>query len=66
MSVEAGNPAETREELAARGHEVHIWPEWEFDAGGVSLALDLEPPRGGRRVLAAGADPRRICYAVGR
>jgi gamma-glutamyltranspeptidase/glutathione hydrolase len=54
------------ERLAARGHDVRRWPAFEFDAGGVSLALDARPPAPGRRVLAAGADPRRINYALGR
>ncbi len=66
LSVEARIPEEARAELAARGHDVHVWPEWEFDAGAVSLTLDLRPPYEDRRVLAAGADPRRSTYAIGR
>ncbi|HEY2937706.1 MAG TPA: gamma-glutamyltransferase [Gaiellaceae bacterium] len=66
LSVEARIPAATRDVLAARGHEVHLWPEWEFDAGAVALALDLEPPTADGRILAAGADPRRVGYAIGR
>jgi gamma-glutamyltranspeptidase / glutathione hydrolase len=66
LSVEARIAETTRDELAARGHEVYPWPEWEFDAGAVALALDLEPPSADGRVLAAGADPRRLGYAIGR
>jgi gamma-glutamyltranspeptidase/glutathione hydrolase len=66
LSVEARIPETTRADLAARGHDIHVWPEWEFDAGAVSLALDLEPPGELGRILAAGADPRRSTYAIGR
>jgi gamma-glutamyltranspeptidase/glutathione hydrolase len=66
VSVEEGIGEGVRAELRARGHEVVSWPELEFDAGGVNMVLDLEPPRDGRRVLAAGADPRHSCYALGR
>jgi gamma-glutamyltranspeptidase/glutathione hydrolase len=66
LSIEARIPESTRAELAARGHDVHPWPEWEFDAGAVSLALDLEPPTAEGRVLAAAADPRRTTYAIGK
>ncbi len=41
-------------------------PSTEFDAGGVSLAGDLKPPSASGRVLAAGADPRRVNYAWGK
>ncbi|MGH3277079.1 MAG: gamma-glutamyltransferase family protein [Streptosporangiaceae bacterium] len=52
-------------ELRRRGHEVVSWPDFEFDAGGVALAMDMAVP-GERRVMAAAADPRRIGYALGR
>ncbi len=55
-----------RRDLAARGHDVTVWPPFEFDAGAVSLALDLEPPGPAGRVLAAAADPRRTSYALAR
>jgi gamma-glutamyltranspeptidase / glutathione hydrolase len=57
-------PAVTAD-LRERGHEVVSWPDFEFDAGGLALALDLAVPAG-RRVMAAAADPRRSGYALGR
>ena len=66
LAVEGRVPAEVRAELAAKGHVIHDWPDYEFDAGGVSIAgrrvlTEGEPP-----VLVAAADPRRITYAAGR
>jgi gamma-glutamyltranspeptidase/glutathione hydrolase len=66
VAVEARIPEEVRADLTARGHSVRTWPEWEFDAGAVSLALDITPPGAQDRVIAAGADPRRSTYAIGR
>ena len=66
VNVEARIGDAVRRELAARGHDVAVWPEWEFDAGGVAMCLDLEPPTATTRVLAAAADPRRSTYAIGR
>ncbi len=54
-----------RADLASRGHNVVRWPDYEFDAGGLAIAMDAAPPAG-RRVLTAGADPRRLGYALGR
>jgi gamma-glutamyltranspeptidase/glutathione hydrolase len=66
LSVEGRIDEAVRADLADRGHHVWVWPDYEFDAGGVTLALDLEPPSQQGRSLAAAADPRRICYALGR
>jgi gamma-glutamyltranspeptidase / glutathione hydrolase len=66
VALEERIGGDVADDLAARGHDVRRWPEWEFDAGGVSVALDVRAPSEGRRVLAAGADPRRINYALGR
>lgn len=49
-----------RAELARRGHGVHDWPDWEFDAGSVALVR-----RRADGTLDAGADPRRAAYAGG-
>jgi gamma-glutamyltranspeptidase/glutathione hydrolase len=65
VNAEARIDDAVRGELAARGHHVAVWPEWEFDAGGVSMCLDLRPPGADGRVLAAAADPRRSTYAIG-
>jgi gamma-glutamyltranspeptidase/glutathione hydrolase len=61
LNVEARIAEDVRRELAARGHDVVVWPELEFDAGSVAMALDLGPG-----VLAGAADPRRSAYALAR
>ncbi|WP_405085278.1 gamma-glutamyltransferase family protein [Microbispora sp. NBC_01389] len=67
LLVEDRVPSTVRDGLAARGHRVRPWPAYEFDAGSVQSVGDLTPPRSGeRRVLAAGADPRRSAYAIAR
>jgi gamma-glutamyltranspeptidase / glutathione hydrolase len=60
VRVEARVPEAVRAELAARGHQVEPWPEFEFDAGSVQQSLLTGP------VLSAGADPRRSAYALVR
>lgn len=65
LSVEARIGEATRAELSGRGHRVHLWPDYEFDSSGTSIALDLAPP-GMPRVLAGGADPRRSSYTIAR
>jgi len=52
-------------QLQSVGHDVQSWDDFAFDAGGVAIAMDVAAPTT-RRVLAAGADPRRIGYALGR
>lgn len=66
VSLEGRLGDEVAEALAKRGHDVRRWPDFEFDAGAVSMVLDMQTPAAGRRALAAGADPRRINYALGR
>jgi gamma-glutamyltranspeptidase/glutathione hydrolase len=66
VDAESRIPRRVLSALEQRGHHINRWPAFEFDAGAVSMALDLSPPRAGERVLAAAADPRRICYALGR
>jgi gamma-glutamyltranspeptidase/glutathione hydrolase len=65
LRVERRVPADVRGKLVRLGHDVVEWPAWEFDAGAVCMALDLEPPAPAGRVLAGAADPRRSCYALG-
>lgn len=52
---------EIREALTTRGHDVAIWPDWEWRAGGV-CAVQAGPD--GTRWTAA--DPRRGAHAIGR
>ena len=61
LEIERRIPAETRSALAARGHDVAEWPDWEWRAGavcGVRIADD------GARWT--GADPRRGAHAIAR
>lgn len=66
LDVESRIPAEVQAGLAARGHALSPWPDFEFDAGAVSLVgrLDLGGEDG--PVLVGAADPRRTNYAAGR
>jgi gamma-glutamyltranspeptidase / glutathione hydrolase len=59
--VEGRVPRETRDALAALGHDVVSWPDWEWRAGAVCAAM--VGPEGMRW---AGADPRRGAHAIGR
>ncbi len=60
--VEARVGAELPARLSALGHQVELWPEWSFAAGSLG-AVRVDPGDG---TLHAGADPRRIAYAIGR
>ncbi len=60
LAVEARIPAEVRDALAARGHEVKPWPDVTWLAGSVEVVLS-DPARG---LIHAGADPRRPAYAI--
>jgi gamma-glutamyltranspeptidase / glutathione hydrolase len=61
LEVEGRIPRETREALAAIGHDVSVWPEWEWRAGAVDAVLvDEDGARWG------GADPRRGALAIAR
>lgn len=53
-------------DLAARGHRIHPWPDYEFDAGGVLVAGSLSLGGEDGPALIAAADPRRSGHAVGR
>jgi gamma-glutamyltranspeptidase / glutathione hydrolase len=65
VSLEGRFDALVGDQLAGVGHDVVRWSDYEFDAGGVAIAMDISAPTT-RRVLSAGADPRRIGYALGR
>jgi gamma-glutamyltranspeptidase/glutathione hydrolase len=61
LRLEARAGAEAFEGLAARGHDVQPWPDWHPAAGSVcGIWIDRE-----RCTLTAGADPRRVAYALG-
>jgi gamma-glutamyltranspeptidase/glutathione hydrolase len=60
LDAEARIPAETREALGRRGHEVNVIDEWSWIVGGgQGIARDAESG-----ALMAGADPRRDGYAL--
>jgi gamma-glutamyltranspeptidase/glutathione hydrolase len=61
LEVEARIPRETREALGALGHEVALWPDWEWRAGAVcAVRVAADGARWG------GADPRRGAQAIAR
>ncbi|MFN8522836.1 MAG: gamma-glutamyltransferase family protein [Chloroflexota bacterium] len=61
VKMEARIGREAFEGLAARGHEVEAWPDWHPAAGSV-CGIWIDRVKG---TLAAGADPRRVAYALG-
>ena len=60
LAVEGRIAQATRDELAARGHEIRDWPDWTWLAGSVEAIL-TDPATG---MMGAGADPRRPAYAM--
>jgi gamma-glutamyltranspeptidase/glutathione hydrolase len=61
LYAEGRVPQSVRDGLAARGHEIANWPDFVWRAGAVCVQRrDVSTG-----VIAAGADPRRPCYAVG-
>ena len=61
LNIEGRIPAETGDELKAKGHKVQPWPNWTRRAGAVcTIRADLQTG-----VLSAAADPRRPSYALG-
>ena len=60
VAVEGRIDKATRDDLAARGHEIRDWPEWTWLAGSVE-AIVTDPATG---LICAGADPRRPAYAI--
>lgn len=61
LEVEGRVPRETRDALAALGHDVALWPDWEWRAGSVCAVRVADD---GARW--AGADPRRGADAIAR
>ena len=61
VNLEARIPQQTGAALANMGHDVQWWDDWTLKAGGV-CAASREHHTG---LTAAGADPRRACYALG-
>jgi gamma-glutamyltranspeptidase / glutathione hydrolase len=61
LEVERRIGKDTRDALAARGHEVSEWPEWEWRAGAVCAVRVADD---GARWT--GADPRRGAHAIAR
>jgi gamma-glutamyltranspeptidase/glutathione hydrolase len=61
VEAESRLPRETRDGLAALGHDVATWPEWEWRAGAVcGVRVSAEGARW------AGADPRRGAHPIAR
>ncbi|WP_145145060.1 gamma-glutamyltransferase family protein [Roseomonas gilardii] len=60
LAVEGRIDPAVRDNLAARGHAVHQWPDWTWLAGSVEM-IHTDPATG---LMAAGADPRRPAYAL--
>jgi gamma-glutamyltranspeptidase/glutathione hydrolase len=61
LQIEGRIAAETAASLERLGHDVAVWPDWTWKAGGVcTIEADLETG-----VMRGGADPRRPSYALG-
>lgn len=61
LSLEGRFAQGTAEALAERGHDIHVWPDWTWQAGAVcALRHDLK-----RGTLEGAADPRRQGYVAG-
>jgi gamma-glutamyltranspeptidase/glutathione hydrolase len=60
VDVEGRVPPETREALAARGHQVNVVDDWSWVVGG-GQGIRRDPESG---ALQGGADPRRDGYAL--
>ncbi len=61
LRVERRLAALVGDALVAKGHQVVTWPDWTWRAGGVCTII-IDHARG---LLAGGADPRRMGYAIG-
>ena len=65
LSIEKRIDSEVIKDLSIMGHDVHLWPEYEFDSSGVAISSDLASPKGEKRILGAGVDIRRTQYSWG-
>jgi gamma-glutamyltranspeptidase/glutathione hydrolase len=61
LRVERRLASQVSDVLTSRGHQVVTWPDWTWKAGGI-CTITINHDSG---VLAAGADPRRMGYAIG-
>jgi len=61
LRAETRIPETTLDTLGRLGHRIERWPTWTPKAGALCAAV-LNPTEG---VLAGGADPRRMAYAIG-
>ena len=66
VDAEARLPPDVRADLGRRGHQLHPWPDFEFDAGGVLLAGRVGLGGADGPILVGAADPRRSGYGTGR
>lgn len=53
------------EKLRQHGHNVIVWPDYEFDAGSVQTVMSRTNSEGEKSLL-AGADPRRSAYSIAK
>lgn len=60
LNLESRIPKSTADKLAAMGHKIEWWSDTTWRAGGV-CAIKRDNENG---ILQAGADPRRMCYAL--
>ena len=61
VDMEARVPAGVRDQLAERGHEIRMLPDWSYVVGG-GQGVWVDPVSS---AIAGGADPRRDGYAMG-
>ena len=61
LRIERRMATEVGHTLAGKGHKIVTWPDWTWKAGGV-CAITIDQASS---VLAAGADPCRMSYAIG-
>lgn len=61
LRIERRLAAKVGDNLATKGHQVETWADWTWKAGGV-CAITIDHDTG---VFSAGADPRRMSYAIG-